>query len=275
MGRLTKYSFIRSLAWRLGRKLYCWARLENEFNPEANGEYWLLEQAIVSDSVRNPVILDIGSHLGNWTKHATSLLERNSTSGHIYAFEPASSTFEYLSTELKGNENVSLHRIALSDQTGELNIYIVNTKLSGINSLCKIEGAITENVTVQRLDDFLAVKQIDHVLYAKCDTEGNDPNVLLGAEETLCQGKVDILQFEYNHRWITCKHYLRDVFDYIADKPYLIGKLHGNGIEVYDQWHPELERFFETNYVLIRKNSCFEDLCSHYYFDHTNVPVPG
>ena len=66
-----------------------------------------------------------------------------------------------------------------------------------------------------------------------------------------------------------------NVFGFFADKPYRIGKLYGNGIECYDAWHPELERFFETNYVLICKGSDLERLCRRAGFDISNVAIPG
>ncbi len=89
------------------------------------------------------------------------------------------------------------------------------------------------------------------------------------------QGRVDVWQFEYNHRWLAGRAQLRDVFDFIADKPYRLGKLHADGIEVYEQWHPELERFFEANYVLIRHGSVLERVCSRVRFNHRNVLEPA
>ena len=63
-----------------------------------------------------------------------------------------------------------------------------------------------------------------------------------------------MFQFEYNHRWINAKCFLKDVFDFIDDKNYFLGKITRNTIEIYQNWHPEMERFFEANYILINKN---------------------
>jgi hypothetical protein len=84
---------------------------------------------------------------------------------------------------------------------------------------------------------------------------------------------VEVWQFEYNHRWLAEKRCLKDVFKFIADKPYRLGKLYNNGIEIYDKWHPELERFFEANYVLIKRGSKFESLCKPVIFNCNNVLV--
>lgn len=107
----------------------------------------------------------------------------------------------------------------------------------------------------------------------KIDTEGFDLLVLRGAEQTLHDGRIEIVQFEYNWRWLPNHVCLRDVFALIADKPYRLGKLCGNTIEFYDQWHFELDRFFENNYVLIRNDSNLRMLGSAVRFDESNVVV--
>ena len=265
---------IRSLVWRLGRKLYCWARREVSRGPEANGEHWLLEQVVTASSAKAPVLLDIGAHMGYWSDHAAALLRREKISGRVHAFEPASSTFAYLSGKFKASEFVSMNKIALSDQTGERDFFVAG-EFAGTNSLVRTGGANVENVTAMRLDDFLAKEQIDSVLFVKSDAEGHDLNVMLGAAEALKAGRVDVWQFEYNHRWIGARAALRDVFDFIEDKPYLLGKLYEGDIEVFDLWHPELERFFEANYVLIRRGSEFERLCTRVRFNSRNVLIPN
>lgn len=266
---------MRSFFWRLGRRLYCRARREVSDHFEINGEHWLLRSVLAAaDRSKTSILLDIGAHKGNWSESAASLLTRQNIHGHVHAFEPASFTFSYLSEKFNGSDLVSMNRIALSDQSGEREFYVVG-EMVGTDSLLRNDDAIIETVRTLRLDDFLALKSIDHVLFVKSDTEGHDLRVLLGAVETLQEGRIDVWQFEYNHRWIAGRSFLKDVFDFVADKPYLIGKLYGDGIETYDKWHPELERFFESNYVLIRKGSRFEMLCSPVRFDNRNVLMPG
>ena len=227
-----------------------------------------------SGSDKTQILLDIGAYKGDWSNRAALLLSREKVLGHVHAFEPCSSTFAYLSERFKGSDLVSTNKIALSNQSGESEFFVVG-ELVGTDSLLKINGATVEHVPTLRLDDFLAEKRIDHVLFAKSDTEGHDLSVLHGADKILRQGRVDVWQFEYNHRWIDGGSFLKDVFDFIADKPYQVGKLYGYGIEIYDSWHPELDRFFESNYVLIRKGSHFERLCTRVFFNYRNVLMPG
>ena len=57
------------------------------------------------------------------------------------------------------------------------------------------------------------------------------------------------MQFEYNHRWVFARAYLRDAFDLLTGLGYRIGKLTPKGVEFYPGWDAELETFVEGNYV--------------------------
>ena len=56
-------------------------------------------------------------------------------------------------------------------------------------------------------------------------------------------------QFEYNHRWILGRFFLRDAFELVQAFGYRVGKLTPRGVEFYPGWDPELETFVEGNYV--------------------------
>jgi FkbM family methyltransferase len=265
---------LRAIVWRIGRKLYTWARREVSQGPEASGEYWLLAQAVNAAPGTTPCFLDIGARLGDWSECAQGLLKRRGMSGHVHAFEPSTASYAHLTNRFNSNESVQVHKLALSDQSCLRDFFVVGD-LAGVNSLIPVAGAKVEQVDCTRTDDFLAAKKIENVVFAKIDAEGHDFNILLGAADLFRQGRVDACQFEYNHRWLASRAQLKDVFDFIADKPYRLGKLHASGIEVYEQWHPELERFFEANYVLVRQGSVFEKLCSPVRFNRRNVLEPA
>jgi len=275
MNALLDNSAVRSIIWRLGRKLYTWARRDLPRDPSMNGEYWLLEQIANDPSFLKPIFIDIGSHLGNWSSYAEAqIIKGHSNSlGYVYAFEPAIFLHAALSERFKSSEIVSVEKLALSDKSGMRNFFVYGA-IAGINSLSKTDAAASIELTYsQRLDDFLSQRQIDKVTFVKSDTEGHDFNVILGATDLFARGCVEVWQFEYNHRWLAEKRHLKDVFEFIADKPYRLGKLYNNGIEIYDEWHPESERFFEANYVLIKRGSKFESLCKPVIFNCNNVLV--
>ena len=74
---------------------------------------------------------------------------------------------------------------------------------------------------------------------------------MLGAAKTLRAGRFDIIQFEYNSCWIEYRRFLKDAFELAKGLPYTIARVTSSGLEVYENWHPELERFIEANYVLV------------------------
>ncbi len=263
---------IRSLIWRLGRRLYCLARHDADNNPATNGEYWLIENILRESPDSATILMDIGANRGDWTAQATGMLKDLHKHGLIYAFEPTQSTYIFLVNRFHADTSVKLNKVALSEHSGEAEFFVIG-ELAGTNSLHKTDGAVIEKVQTQRFDDFLASVGLATVSLVKCDTEGHDMSVLRGAEKSLRAGAIEVWQFEYNHRWVANHAMLRDVFDFIKDKPYRLGKLFGNGIELYEKWHPEIERFFEANYVLVRNGSHIESLCMPMRFDGSNVLV--
>jgi hypothetical protein len=162
-------------------------------------------------------------------------------------------------------------RLALSDRSGPRPLYIAG-ELAGTNSL-EDQGLGTPlEVQATTLDDYLREQGVRRVTFLKCDAEGHDLAVLRGGAGALARGSVDVWQLEYNARWIHARAFLRDVFELVRAAPYVVGKLHGRGVELFDGWHPELERYFETNYVLLRRGSAFEALGQRVLFDRSNSP---
>ena len=123
---------------------------------------------------------------------------------------------------------------------------------AGTNSLAEpIDGGktVSEEVQLTTIDSYCEANGIKVIDLLKVDAEGHDFEVIAGASRMLSMQAVKILQFEYNHRWIGCRNYLRDVFSFLNPKGYLIGKLTGLGVEFYPYWQWELENWTEGNFV--------------------------
>lgn len=259
---------LRALAWRLGRKLYCAARGEVANDPSRNGEYWLLARILERPESAGTVILDVGANKGDWSAEAIRLTRDIS----IHAFEPSTPTREVLSNRLGDAASMRIHSCALSDVDGE-SVFYSDKPGGGTNSLHEVSGGSKETVPLKRLDVFLADESIEAVTMLKIDTEGFDFLVLKGAEQALARGACEIVQFEYNWRWLLNHASLRDVFHLIKGRPYHLGKLMGEWIEFYDDWHFELDRYFENNYVLVREDSQVMQYGREVRFDQSNAPA--
>jgi hypothetical protein len=148
-------------------------------------------------------------------------------------------------------------KFALSSENGEGVIY-VSAPNAGTNSLhASSQEDDQSRVEINKITaaDFCKTHKIQNVHLLKCDAEGHDMEVIRGALPLLVDERISVLQFEYNHRWVYSRSFLRDAFMAIRNLPYKLAMLQPNHVLIFDQWHPELERFFEGNYVLIHSDA--------------------
>lgn len=263
--------FIRNLAWRLGRKGYCWARGDLPNDPNHNGEYWVLGH-LIRGSVGVPVLFDVGANKGDWSLRALSFAKESQKRVDLFAFEPSSQTRQILESRLITGSNVHVFGCARANKEGEADFYSDGVG-SGTNSLNAIYDQTIETVRMRTFDAFLNDQSVDRVAMLKIDTEGFDFSVLQGASEALSRGRIDLVQFEYNWRWLLNNASLRDVFQLIEGKPYSLGKLVCESIVLFDKWHLEPDRFFENNYVLVRKDVAIERSGRTMRFNESNIAV--
>lgn len=288
--RLSAYYLVeaiigRSLAWRLGRWLYLGARRELFNDPKFNGEEALQSWVLSALQKRTPrqralVFFDVGANRGSWTAALLSRLNSESAGDYIvYVFEPEPTLCHGLAIRFSKECEAGLLEIddrALGAEKKQSVLSIIETN-SGTNSLSVQPGgeAIRSQVTVQMttVDEFLHEKQFSYVDLLKIDTEGNDLHVIFGARQALADKRIRILQFEYNWRWVNFGMFLRGVYELAETNDYCVGRLTPFGIEVYPNWHQELERFIETNFVLVHREFLLD--LPHWIsaFDVSNAPI--
>ncbi|MBD3869031.1 MAG: FkbM family methyltransferase [Acidobacteria bacterium] len=270
----------RRTRWRLGRAIYMSARMDVPNDMKTNGEERLLRDLLSSLSHNSDkvVLFDVGANIGEWTSAATEGISRAAMEdrAQIHAFEPVHSTFKALGTnisKLPAITDIQLVNVAMSDREGESEIFVFG-ETGGTNSLYPDELAPASNketIRLNTLDRYCRDNQIEHVHFIKCDTEGNDFSVLCGAEGLLKEERFTAFQFEYNHRWIYSRHYLKDVFDLVKNTRYRIGKIIPERVELYPAWHPEMERFFEGNFLILHENALEQLSVKEGKFDSSNT----
>ena len=254
----------RRSRWRLGRAMYMSARKDVPNDMKTNGEERLLRELLFSH-LQNPdklVLFDVGANVGEWTRTALSGVHENSMDDRvqIHAFEPVASTFNILQenlSEIHATSDVFLVNMAMSDREGTTEIFVYGEG-GGTNSLHADDLAAASKkrtIHLTSLDRYCRDNRIEHVHFVKCDTEGHDMSVLAGAAGLMGREAVYAVQFEYNHRWVYSRHYLKDAFDIVEGTNYRVGKVVPEGVELYRRWHPELERFFEGNYLIIHNSA--------------------
>jgi FkbM family methyltransferase len=140
-------------------------------------------------------VVDVGANYGIYSLVSASLV---GSDGKVIAFEPASSTADYLtrSMQLNGFENVRLFRCALSDHSGETSLFLSDN--SELNSLQPTKGGRTETVLLRTLDDCLEEAGVTVPDFVKLDAEGEEARVLCGAERLLANAS-PLCMFELKH----------------------------------------------------------------------------
>ena len=240
---------------RLSRYLLDQARLDVPNDIDSNGEH--LVQSIAAASFKTNgrfVVFDVGANSGQWSTALIRTLNKDLRSGVVlYSFEPGAAPYLQLVATLKtlgvpGRAHAV--PLALSDKSGTRALYKPHEG-AGSSSLHKDDRFRypSEDVSVSTLDSYCDSVGVSHINLLKIDAEGDDLSVLRGAAALLRRQDIDVVQFEYNYRWIFARSYLRDAFRFIAPFGYTIGKVTPEGIEFYDLWDQELETFREANYL--------------------------
>ena len=224
-------------------------------NGESSLQRWVLN---LSPAGRALHIVDVGANVGRWS---TAMLAAAQGAGRtsdlsMHIFEPSAYTFDCLAATLYGQE-VNLHRMALGDRAGSSLLHVMKPG-AGTNSLHAPPGVPpdgpSEEVIITTLDSYVERAGLDELALVKIDTEGHDLAVLRGAYRLFAEQRISAAQFEYNHRWIYARYYLRDAFELLEPLGYRIGKLTPVGVEFYPSWDTELETFIEGNYVACRES---------------------
>jgi FkbM family methyltransferase len=229
------------------------ARLDIPNSIETNGELMLQRHVVASAEPGATIrVFDVGANRGDWSLSMLGCAADGGRSGDLdlHAFEASAFTSEQLRASV-GDRITRVNQVALSDHGGSGRLVVVSPG-GGTNSLTDATDpeVATEVVELTTVDDYCAQHAIAAVDLLKVDTEGHDLLVLLGARAMLERQAISVVQFEYNHRWIGQRRFLRDAFELLEPLGYTLGKLTPRGVETYPRgWDWELESFVEGNYV--------------------------
>lgn len=235
----------RPRAAKLARFVTNQIRLDVGNKIATNGELIVQKFALQAPS---PVVMDVGAHHGEWS---LNLLDQPGHRPVLHLFEPSAPSAEQARIAL-GSQAV-VHQLAMSDRSGSGIMHIVHEG-AGSNSVVAFTderrtSGETEPVVFTTVTEFCAAKALSNVRLLKVDAEGHDLSILRGAQGMLANRSIDLVQFEYNLRWIDSRTFLLDAFELLQAHGYSMGKVTACGVEAYPRWHPELEKFVEGNYL--------------------------
>ncbi len=157
----------------------------------------LRERGIISKQVikkylpHNPVIFEIGAHIGSDTAEFSVMYPH----GKIYSFEPSPKVYPHLVERAKTLKNVKCFQLALSDESGTADFYVSSGDTPSSSSLRKPKEmavyhpaiSFDEKVFVQciTLDALCRQEKIERADFIWIDVQGHELSVLKGGINVL------------------------------------------------------------------------------------------
>jgi FkbM family methyltransferase len=200
------------------------------------------------------VVFDVGANIGDWTTAAFAIQE----SIIIKAFEPIPQVCQLYTQNVK-SQNAQIFPLALSEKKGSQTLYVYGPSydLSGRSSLhhqptLEHNGEQpTDKITVTKttLDRFCREHKIRSIDYLKIDVEGHELSVIRGARGLLKAKKIKAVQFEYGYTFHGSEITLKQVYQYLSNRGFLIFRLVPEGLIFIPSWSDSLENWKFCNYV--------------------------
>jgi FkbM family methyltransferase len=177
---------------RLGHEMIVDVRSRDGFMAYYMGDYDTAEiRSVLGLLDSDSVVVDVGANIGLWTVP----LARHVKHGQVHAFEPVKSNFKRLRENALRNSVQSttiLNNIGLSDSPATLLISLredfSNHSDTG-NAAIVIDAEdrqfLTEEITVDTLDNHLRYPGVKRLDLIKVDIEGHEDRFLKGATESI------------------------------------------------------------------------------------------
>jgi len=133
--------------------------------------------------------IDVGANVGYYTLLAAGLVGER---GAVYSFEPESKNYQDLTvnTNLNNFENVHLSQVAVSNQDGMAKLFVSNVS-SGRHSIVYDRQLKCDKVPVKMVKLDSVLSKCDFI---KIDTEGNDMQVIEGAENLIKNNPIVMME---------------------------------------------------------------------------------
>jgi FkbM family methyltransferase len=214
----------------------------------SNGELTILKKI---SSFNPSVIIDGGANVGEYAL----LINKFNPACKIYSFEPVENTFQELSGNTKGYDNIIAVKKGLFKDNCSKEINIFNSHAH--SSIYDLEGLAEkpnqkQTIDLIRGDDFINEHKIDCVDFLKIDIEGAEYDALMGFENSIKNGKIKAIQFEYGYINISTKKLLIDFYNFFEANNYVVGKIFPKTV-AFRKYEFKYEDFIGPNFIAVKK----------------------
>lgn len=255
--KVHRYILCRKEFYRMNLRIYKIALhgigVLNHDSYKSSGEGFFINNAL--NSINSPTVVDVGANVGNY-----SIKVHNSYNNvKVFALEPHPGNFKKLKENTK-NHNIEIINKACGAKKGRVKIYDYSDKGSSHASTTKgvIEKIHNEKskeikVEMTTVDDLSREKKIEKIDLLKIDTEGNELNVIKGAQKLINNKSIRCIQFEFNEMNTESRTFAKDFVEKLGG--YRMFRMLPNGLVDLGEYTPvEYEVFAFQNIVAIKKN---------------------
>ncbi len=198
---------------------------------------WLLDQ--LHEEGNPQTLIDVGAHLGNVFK---PFANKNWV---VHAIEPYPPHFETLSLRYQDQENVILHKVAISDSSGGTLPFYASYESSGINTLTPFRSSHrkvgdVDITTLAHLVDAFSIEQVD---FLKIDTEGHDLMALKGFPWKRLRPRVVVCEFE-DAKTMPIGYNMEEMAAFLETRGYTV---------LISEWHPILRYGIPHDWHALKK----------------------
>jgi FkbM family methyltransferase len=229
--------------------------LLNYENDQVSGESFFLKKVLAR--YERPLVLDVGANHGNYAEKVIQMRPEAT----LYAFEPHPATFVTLK-QLAQKCGFEAVNCGMGAETGTMKLYDREQAYFGAEHATLYReviedihhsAATSQDVEINTIDSFLVERHISRVTLLKIDTEGHEYQVLLGARQTLAEGRIDLVQIEFNEMNVVSKVFYRDIIALLGEG-YDAYRLLPNGLLPLKNYRPRLcELFAFQNLLFVRR----------------------
>ncbi len=217
-------------------------------NPLSNGEVTILKKIA---EFKPGVIIDGGANIGGYAH----LVNTYCPNAAVYCFEPVVKTFNKLTANLKSNnKNTTINKGLYNQNCSKtINIFPCDEHAS-IYDIDSTLQTSTGSVVIELMkgDDFLFQQDIKSVFLLKLDLEGAEYDALQGFQNSLKNGIIKFVQFEYGYINITTKRLLIDYYTLLESYGYILGKVFPKIVE-FRKYEFKYEDFIGPNFIAVHK----------------------
>lgn len=226
--------------------------ITKSYNYIASGEMYFINTFLHSRiKSKNPIFYDVGGNKGDYTL----MLRKSFPDSKITTFEPNPSTYKVLKTNV-GDKSKLINK-GVGEKKDELELFFdINNTTSVqassnpeiLKQIAKTTDLTSVKIDVITLDDYVKENEIDLL---KIDVEGFELEVLNGANTLLKEGKIKIIQFEFNEVNIIQRRFLKDFYEILPN--YDFYRLDEKKLIPLNEWQPKHEIFMFQNIIAIHK----------------------